>query len=181
MERRRCLTGGARRVGQQNFLTLWWVWALGAALAEIYAAGAGRSVVRRLAPNPAAIAAWGGASLALGLVDPTLFGLHVKEWILPFVCGILILALAVCDLNLGRALRAIGKMSYSLYLIHPVALLCVTKAGLFPSAPVAGIPFMVLCSLALAALLYWAVERHCIPVRKQPEPRLDRAMAASAS
>jgi peptidoglycan/LPS O-acetylase OafA/YrhL len=158
------LTGAWRTVGQAVFITALWQWCLGAMLADWY--------VRRQPQAAGAVLMVARAgvvliSLAMGLIDPRLLGLHLMPWALPFAAAAMVGLFVVGRGDgprtagpLSGALSWLGRISYSLYLFHPVALSLVAWAqsrGLLaglagPAAEVAG-------SLVLAWGSYRLVER----------------------
>jgi peptidoglycan/LPS O-acetylase OafA/YrhL len=183
------LDSNVRSVGQRLFIVSWWQWALGAAMAELYVRGAAGRFARIVDFRGAAWL-WGLASLAIGLSDPIVFRLHVRYWALPIVCALLLGALLVRPprSRLFRLWRPIGTFSYSLYLIHPVAL------ALLLLLPLGALPFVLRLTIdAVAALLmawvfFLSVERHFLnvpsdaraqPARQRPSSKQPAAIAAS--
>ncbi|MBL9145198.1 MAG: acyltransferase [Verrucomicrobiaceae bacterium] len=145
------------------FLNLWWVWALGAWLAEVHA---GRSRawlgLRWLKNTPVAVAVI-IASLVLGMVDGqrwhTLW-LVVESYALPVLATGVVGAMVFSPLGQGRVpvMEALGRWSYSLYLFHPLALWgCWQLAEQRASAKL--VVAMLVSSGLLAALGYRLVER----------------------
>lgn len=173
------LTGGWRTVGQELFITAFWQWCLGAMLADWYVRE------RPQAARNILLTARSGAvllSLAMGLIDPRVLGLHLMPWALPFGAAAIVGLFVVRPREGQRApglLSAgfswLGRISYSLYLFHPVALSLVAWAqsrGLL--ARLAGPAAEVLGSLILAWALYRLVERPLLARRA----RLRSTMAA---
>ena len=141
------LTGGWRTVGQAVFITAFWQWCLGAILADWYVRE------RPQAPRMLLAGARGGVillSLAMGLIDPRVLGLHLMPWALPFAAAAIVGLFVVRTPQgprtagpLSAALSWLGRISYSLYLFHPVALSLVAWAqsrGVLtgPAGPAAG-------------------------------------------
>jgi peptidoglycan/LPS O-acetylase OafA/YrhL len=147
-------------------LSYWAVWAVGAAIAEAYVRGQCPRLVRRLGPlTPLALIAlaamapigsdpdrvpdlWWGAVLGLGLAHLLLAG-H-RGW--------LARSLVRC--------RQLGKISYSLYLVH-YPLLALTAAWWLASQ--GGLPrglelsmFGLASATAFGWLAWYAVERHTL-------------------
>jgi peptidoglycan/LPS O-acetylase OafA/YrhL len=158
----RFAAGDLRFTVQHFFTTTWWQWAIGVAVAEWYVRRK-TDVWSRIAMLPFAEVVWGGASLALGLADPVVLRLHVREWILPVACGLLLASLIRRDSGNWwiRPFKIVGRWSYSLYLVHPIALALVAAVG-FRVPLWLRIPTDVAAAIALAAVFYWAVERHFI-------------------
>jgi len=150
-----------RFVGQRLFLVSWWQWALGVTVADLYVRGMAPRFARVVRFRGAAWT-WGIVSIAIGLSDPTIMRLHVRYWMLPVVCALLLGALVVRPPSsaLFRWWERVGTLSYSLYLMHPIAL------ALLLFLPLAALPFVLRLTLdaAMALLVSWiffmAVERH---------------------
>jgi peptidoglycan/LPS O-acetylase OafA/YrhL len=167
------LDSNVRFVGQRIFMVSWWQWALGVALADIYVRGTARRFASIVDFRGAAWT-WGFVSLLIGLSDPVFFRLHVRYWILPVVCALLLGALLVRPprSRIFRVWERIGTFSYSLYLIHPVAL------ALLLLLPLGSLPFVFRLTIdAVVALLsawvfFMTVERKFLnapsAVRTQP-------------
>jgi peptidoglycan/LPS O-acetylase OafA/YrhL len=112
---------------------------------------------------------WGAASLGLALWDPVVLVIHGRTVLFPISCALLLAALLVRP---GRPLwiratEPLGEFSYSLYLMHPVALAVLLKA------PWEGVPVWlsmtvdVVAGLLLSGAFYWLVERH---FARAPQP-----------
>jgi peptidoglycan/LPS O-acetylase OafA/YrhL len=151
-----------RFVGQRLFMVTWWQWALGVAMADLYVRGAAPRLARIVDFRGAAWA-WAIVSLVLGLADPTVLRLHVRYWMLPVSCALVLGALLVRPprSSLFRWWGRLGSFSYSLYLVHPIAL-----ALLLVVLPLGSLPFALRLTLdAVAAVLvawvfFLAVERN---------------------
>lgn len=156
------LEGDWRLVGQRLFLTTWWQWALGATLADIYLRGRLERASWAMT-HPWAAPLWGAASLALAWVDPVVFHLHVRFWLLPVACAMFLAALVVRRdaAGSGGAVEFLGRMSYSLYLIHPVAL-ALTGAGLSGAPRALTAVAGVAASLASGWVFYQLVEKRFV-------------------
>jgi peptidoglycan/LPS O-acetylase OafA/YrhL len=171
------LDDNVRYVGQRIFMVTWWQWALGVALADLYVRGTARHLARVVGFRGAAWA-WGLVSLSIGLWDPIVFRLHVRYWALPVLCALLLGALLLRPPRslLFRWWERIGTFSYSLYLIHPVAL------ALLLLLPLPSLPFVLRLTIdaAAALLIAWVffvtVERKFSnapsDARAQPAPRV---------
>lgn len=158
------LTGGWRTVGQSVFITAFWQWCLGAMLADGYVR------MHPAAPGRMLVAARCGvvlASLAMGLIDPRVLALHLMPWALPFAAAAIVGLLLVRPKEGARGkgpvsagLSWLGRISYSLYLFHPVALSGVAWAQSHDLLMgVAGPAAAVLGALILAWAAYRLVER----------------------
>lgn len=169
----------SRSVVQNLFVVYWWQWAFGAALAEIYASGKspawGRLFTAKAAPW-----AWGLLSLGLAFTDVVVLRLHVRGWLLPALCGMGLLAVVVRPWHpraLGAALSRAGLVSYSLYLVHPIALALAADASrALPGA--ARIALFVLFSVLLSGLFFLVFERPFLPNRAGAEAAAPPAVAA---
>jgi len=123
------------------------------------------------------------AEAATHLWNPTTVGFRVSSpyYYLPYS---LAAALVVCSLALqprrltaSRALRFVGRVSYPLYLTHPLALAIVATV-LAPGGTVVELTYLVVglaLSLALAYGLHRLVERPLIVVGKRRAERLTPA------
>lgn len=151
-----------RFVGQRLFMVTWWQWALGVAMADLYVRGTAPRWARIVDFRGAAWV-WAIVSLVIGLSDPTVLRLHVRYWMLPVTCALVLGALLVRPprSSLFRWWERLGRFSYSLYLIHPVAL-----ALLLIVLPLGSLPFALRLTIdaGMAVLLAWvfflAVERN---------------------
>ena len=154
--------GDSRFVIQNLFLVTWWQWGLGVILADIYVRGSAASSMRALV-FPGSIWVWGALSLAIAYVDPTLAGVHVRPWIAPVLCAAVLLSAAIGHARERRArpLEWMGEFSYSLYLIHPVAL--AVRIRVLPAGTIPGVLAFVVdiaAALALSRGFFYLVERH---------------------
>src|SRR5579864_6026678 len=147
-------------------LSYWAVWGLGALLAEAYVRGECARLVRRLGPlTPFAL-------LALGTMAPIGAGprrVPDLAWGAAFGLGLAYLLLASRTAWLERALvrcEQLGKISYSLYLVH-YPLLALTAAwwlatrGALPRGLELSI-FGVASGVAFGWFAWYAVERHTV-------------------
>jgi peptidoglycan/LPS O-acetylase OafA/YrhL len=165
--------GDSRFIIQNLFLVSWWQWGLGVVLADIYVRG---SVTRfaRWVVFPGAVWVWGSLSLGVAYVDPTVGGAHVRFWISPILCAAVLFSAAIGG---GRAHRVrplewLGDFSYSLYLMHPVALAVMLRAlpqGLLPGSAAALID--IAASVALSRVFFYLVERHFLNTAPGAAPR----------
>jgi peptidoglycan/LPS O-acetylase OafA/YrhL len=145
------LRGDARSVVQHLFLVFWWQWALGAGLAEIYVKGKGGAWARSLT-FPFAPAVYLVLSMAVGLKDPTILGLHIRFWLLPLVCGALLGSLVIRQCGHIPILSNAGIYSYSIYLVHPVALAALFAVRHYRDLPaIVGVP----ATMVLATFISW--------------------------
>lgn len=155
----------ARAIGQHFFLVFFWQWYAGAWLAEKFVAVPGF-----VTSNDFSAYVWRCLALALSLLlafqDPTVAGLHIRYRLLPAAClGVLATFLISPRSYLRWPSRigvALGDMSYSIYLLHPVAIWIAIQLspGSHPaltSAVALGV------TLALGAASYRAVE---LPIQR---------------
>jgi len=174
------LAGGWRTVGQALFVTTFWQWGLGAMLADWRTRVSPRMDGTLLWFSRGAVIA---VSLAMGLVDPRVAGLHLMPWLLPFAAaGIVALFVIQPRTEGGRRAKGLdlfawlGRVSYSLYLLHPVMLSVVAFAiaggwlarGLGPAAELLG-------SLALAWVAYGTLERPTLRWRARLQSTVNRS------
>ncbi|HTP24607.1 MAG TPA: acyltransferase, partial [Anaeromyxobacteraceae bacterium] len=154
-----------RLVVHTLFLVSWWQWSLGALLAEAYARGADR--MAQLFAFRGALPLWLTCSLGLAFVDPVLAGFHLRQWLLPPLCA-LVLAQAITfgagSWSAHRGLRAVGTFSYSLYLVHPVAQAAL-RGLVRPSLGMVSVAASCAISLLAAWLFFVLFER---PFLKKP-------------
>lgn len=145
--------GDWRSTLQKMFFTTFWIWHLGAVIARHVAEGRAREFGVFW---PAAI-----ASLAFSQIDPVVAGLHIKYWVAPILCAVL-----VSESLPRRApamLKRIGDSSYSLYLTHPIAIaLCV------PMGAATGSVIAFFLSLIIAAASYSAIEHPAMRLKTAP-------------
>ena len=152
------LDESARWTWHHSFVNLWWIWALGALLAEWHAAG---TITRRW-PRGAAIGVI-LISLLVGCFDARSMPLawHVVETFGQPLLAAAVVAMVVFSPLAGlrsKIAEHLGTVSYSMYLFHPVALWAVVQA--MPSGPLittAGL--MLALSYGFAVLGYRLVER----------------------
>ena len=170
-----------REVGQAFVLVTLWQWYLGAVLADLYVRHADSFAAASIP------AAWtvrllaAAVLIALGLGDPVLMHVHPTYWLLPIAA-----AMAVVGALMGPArgrprlslTSALGKASYSLYLLHPAVLGLVELAArawawpLWLSTLVA-----IIGAVAVALIAYRVIER---PFMAKPSKRLDARATAAA-
>ena len=174
-----------RIVGQELFLTSFWQWYLGALIADW--------AVRqpRTADAPVLWTARVAAvflTLGLGLFDPRLGPLHLRDWLLPFGAAAIVAlfvmrsAGARVDSTLLEPLNALGRASYSLYLFHPVALSLaafgVMRGGWSTDT---GAAACLVLALLLAALSYRLIEKPLLAWRTRLRRKRADYCATSAS
>ena len=154
--------GDARFVIQNLFLVTWWWWGMGVVLADIYVQGEVGSWARVLTFR-GALWVWGIVSLAIAWFDPTIGGAHIRYWIAPITCAAALGAAAIGPTRDRDVppLEWLGDFSYSLYLMHPVAL--AFTARLLPDNALPGVVGLfldVLAAVAVSRLFFQLVERH---------------------
>jgi len=153
--------GAARLTAQKMFVATFWVWHLGAVLASRYVSfQAQNSRWTRPAPGVLALALIGTAVLFHPVLARAIY------WAGPFICAALLWA----TLPLGRApalLDLIGRASYSLYLIHPLALAAILACHL--SAGLSVLMSLTL-SFALAIANYRWIELPGLALRGKSRP-----------
>ncbi|MEK7469122.1 MAG: acyltransferase [Planctomycetota bacterium] len=154
--------GDARFVVQHLFLVTWWQWGLGVLLADLHARGS--SWLSPAFRFPGALGLYSVISLVLAWTDVTVLRLHVNAWVLPLVCFFLLGASISRERIRIRFLEHLGTASYSLYLIHPVALASlVVLRGRLSDAGMAIL--CIVASVIFALAFFQFVERHFIPRR----------------
>ena len=144
-----------RLVGQQFVLATFWQWYLGVVLADAYVragplfTSAGRMWSARLA----AVA----LCFVLGLADPVVAGVHLTYWALPLAAAAVTASFLLEPIRdrgpgpAGEASSFTGRISYSLYLMHPIAIAVAAlavKEGLIPPSWTAAGVAMVASVLA---------------------------------
>jgi peptidoglycan/LPS O-acetylase OafA/YrhL len=141
-----------REVLQRSFVATFWIWHLGAVMATMFAHREGR--VNK--------AHYGLVLVALVLVctvDPVIFRLHVVYWIGPLVFAVFIWK--TLAFTTPGILNYIGKISYSLYLLHPIAIaLAIGWIGVYPQY------WALPLGLTLAAGGYYTLEAPFIKLRQ---------------
>jgi peptidoglycan/LPS O-acetylase OafA/YrhL len=168
-------------------LMYWFVWAMGALVAEAYV---GRIRLRGLPWLAAAC----GAGLVVLIVSPAQFNARLGWWRfydLAWGAGMAVLLaylLLAMPLNLGagiercaRVLARLGDVSYSLYVVHLPWLVVVSAWWLswhstLPKGGELAVPG-VLSALLLAGCCWYFVERHCVSPRQ--EQRMPQAAPRS--
>jgi len=166
------LQGGWRWVGQHFFLTYWWQWALGAYLADVYVSGRTRWWTGLILGRWSWLL-WAAVSLAMGLVYRTLLYPRSVDFLSPIPCFLLLGSLVMRE---DRAtipwLAYMGSFSYSMYLIHQVAI-CIMVAVL--SRPQGTLQFFLYLAVSVIAgwLFFLAVERHFLSGKqREHEPKM---------
>ena len=152
-----------RTIGAHLFITAFWQWYLGAWLAEIYVKYKSRFVgptVIVYATRCSVVA----LSFLIALVDPTVFKLHIMQWIFPFLCLLMVALFLINGRKTGGLVSSwlvhLGDMSYSLYLVHPLAI------WIFVMLPPTSGPawiwrggFSLIVSILFASIGYQVVEK----------------------
>jgi len=171
--------GGPRFVLQHLFVVYWWQWALGAGLADMYVRGKGTQWAGLLnfkfAPPIYVI-----LSIAVGLKDPTVFGLHIRFWILPLVCGALLGSLVIRKCGHVPLLSNAGIYSYSVYLVHPAAFAVLFAIPGYKELPaIVGVPATFVLATFISWVFFLLVEQHFLSTRQRTaEPRSALARAS---
>ncbi len=151
------LDEGARWTWHHSFLNLWWIWALGALLAEMQVKPA------QTTAHPWSILLVVTGSLAMGCLDgrgiPQLWQI-MESYGLPVMAVLVVAAFVPSSLPVLRSKVAadLGRISYSMYLLHPVALWLVVRS--MPSASLfVSVGMMLTLAWLLAQAGYRFVER----------------------
>ena len=161
------LHGDPRFVLQRLFVVSWWQWALGAGLADMYVLGKASQWARILSFKFAP-AVYLILSLAIGIKDPTIQGLHLRFWILPVLCGALLGSLVIRRCPHVPILSKAGIYSYSIYLVHPVALAVLLAVRPYRNLPaIIGVPTAVVLATFMSWIFFLLVERHFLTVRQR--------------
>lgn len=133
----------------ESFLCRFWEWVLGCCVAEFLARGDALPLRRpRVMAVAAMIAALAGGIALLAVP----YGALWRSLLMP---PLFALALAACAREAGgrdSALVQIGRASYSMYLVHPIAISCCLVAA-------RALHFPWQAELALSALGTWALTR----------------------
>lgn len=170
------LKGDYQFVFRHLFLCYWWEWALGAYLADVYVRGQSAFWMPMVRFRSSALA-WGIASLVIGSFNPLIGLLHLQMWLAPVVC-FLFLGAALLRPSWPHVplLSYFGSFSYSLYLIHPVAIAIVLHLiGNYRG--ISSIMYFVGFSILISWLFFLLVERHFLSQRQTAHAVL-RAQAA---
>ena len=165
--------GDSRFVIQNLFLVSWWQWGMGVALADVYVRGRVGSW-GRCVTFPGALWIWGAVSLAAAYVDPTVGSAHLRFWAAPALCAAVLASAAIGSTRDKDVppLEWLGDFSYSLYLMHPVALALTLR--ILPQGAVPGLLALVVdiaAAVAFSRLFFHLVERHFLntPPRVLPK------------
>ena len=138
---------------QLCFISTFWIWHLGATLARYYCQNSVNLKFHKYYFIGVMIAA-----LTTAFVDPVLLKLHIIYWIGPIIFAVLLWQLIA--INTPKLLNDIGKISYSLYLLHPVAIaFALSFSGYI--VPLAAVFF----ALILATLSYLFIEKPFIALK----------------
>jgi peptidoglycan/LPS O-acetylase OafA/YrhL len=171
-------------------LSYWFVWALGALIAEVYV---GRVRVRGL--RWYALAAAGGTCLLLGQIalnHAAAIVITPGTEILLSVTLAVLLTYALTELparlsvrtdRAARRLGWLGAISYPLYIIHYPMLAFLSAVWLSRSPGLPQGAELVIAGVGLSLLLAWVcwylVERHCISPARPGGARADAALVAT--
>ncbi len=172
-----------RQIGQELVFATFWQWYLGAVLADAYVRWrpAPPSSLGGVALVWAARIAAVGACLLLGMGDPVLLQVHLTYWALPLAATAMLASFlapagpwATPGL-LSRVLSLLGRVSYSLYLLHPVVLGLVVlglQKAVLPAG--GGIPLTLAGSVLAAWVSYRLIERPLLRLKaRQPSTVID--------
>ena len=171
-----------RQIGQEILFATFWQWYLGAILADAFV---------RWAPKPpsglpGAALVWAariaaiGACLLLGMGDPVLLQVHLTYWALPFAATALVASFLAPARPwappglLSRTLSALGRISYSLYLFHPVVLGLVVLGlhkALLPAG--GGVALTLAGSVLVAWISYRLIERPLLRLKARQPPTVE--------
>jgi peptidoglycan/LPS O-acetylase OafA/YrhL len=157
-----------RGVLTTNFPGRFWEWVLGCAVAERLVAQREMSWVR-----PLPVAAFLVATFLFGAtIVRAPFGMHVRDVMWPpfFALTIHMAArLAPSKSRIARAAIEVGRRSYSLYLVHPIAISLVVFVLTFVSLPVAANVALAVVSCFLMTSLFFAwVEDYFLRAATRP-------------
>ena len=152
------LPHGDRVPWQNMFLVRWWQWALGAWLAEVYVRGTAGRVASTLVNFRGAWLVWLTVSLIPAWFNPSFHGFRPMIFIAAPLCGVALLSAAIAGSTGVRGLGVIGEMSYSLYLVHPIAL-ALLAVPVSQLALGASIPVLIVGSMVAGLAFYLCVER----------------------
>jgi peptidoglycan/LPS O-acetylase OafA/YrhL len=157
---------------QHLALVLFWKWALGMILADIYYRDSFHRLRRLLAARACIPIALSGAFLGTILPSATM-QLNYQRFVLPFFCFILVGALLFSGAARWRnkAGEHLGDISYSIYLWHPLALLVAFHS--IKANPIPSLLFSLSLTFILAELSYQMIEA--------PFQRLGRSRISSRS
>ena len=105
-------------------------------------------------------------SLTLGLIDPVLYPFHVVLWVGPAVCFLLMTSLIITANSEIPGVSYVGSFSYSLYLVHPVALAVLAAFSRFSGAPLLRIASSSVFALFSAWCFFLLVEHRFLSKRQ---------------
>eukprot|EP01098_Paradermamoeba_levis_P016208 TRINITY_DN8620_c0_g1_i2.p1 TRINITY_DN8620_c0_g1~~TRINITY_DN8620_c0_g1_i2.p1 ORF type:complete len:258 (+),score=-65.20 TRINITY_DN8620_c0_g1_i2:216-989(+) len=160
------IPGMERIMHQQSSIALFWKWVLGAVLAELYWNKKPGFLIQLMSLSGVLV-----VSIILSFVPEIFVGqslaLQYERFVLPFLSFITVGSLLFSSVRQkeNQQLKWVGKVSYSLYLWHPIALLLITEA--FKKGGI--IPFIIalLFSLFFAWVSYILIENPSISIGKQ--------------
>ncbi len=102
-------------------------------------------------------------SILVCLNKKRIYGLNLRTWILPVACGGLLASLAVRGRFPVPLMAGLGKCSYSIYLMHPIALALLFYLPAYAALPsFVVVPLSTIIAILFSWCFYWLVERHFI-------------------
>ncbi|MDB6139421.1 MAG: rane protein of unknown function [Verrucomicrobiaceae bacterium] len=157
------LEDAGRWTWHHSFLNLWWIWSLGALLAERHASWLTRQTGSPALNHPMMAVTALVFSLAFGCLDGKgnpMLAQVMETYGLPLLAAVVVAAFVRSPLAVLRARTAtgLGEVSYSMYLLHPVALWLVVQ-GLPAAPPVIAVSVMLALAWLLAQAGYRIIER----------------------
>lgn len=154
---------GTRVAYQRLFIVIWWQWSLGAWVAEVYCADRPPAWFARLITFRGAWVVWGLATWIIPYGDVVVFRLHSTAYVQFVFFTLLLGAIVVTPWRPSvpfRIFTYVGDQSYSLYLLHPVALTALWPvAARLQLGPRSTMLLLVAASLVLSRLAYELVEK----------------------